>query len=79
MAGLADYTDQKTGAVDTIKAGSDMIISSSYADQIPAVRAAVQDGTITEDEIDAAAGKVLRWKINLGLISYDDVQDTTNS
>ncbi|MGI6108341.1 MAG: glycoside hydrolase family 3 protein [Eubacteriaceae bacterium] len=70
MAGLADYTDQNTAAVDTINAGSDLIISSSYAAQISAVSDAVNNGTISEDTLEAAVAKVLKWKMDLGLISY---------
>ena len=41
--------------------------------QLPDVykRQAVQDGTIPESQIHASAVRVIDWKMQLGLISYD--------
>nr|WP_162990709.1 glycoside hydrolase family 3 N-terminal domain-containing protein [Maliibacterium massiliense] len=55
-------------AVKAVLAGNDMLISSEYDQQMPAVIAAVQDGTIAEASIDASVARVLRWKAKLGLI-----------
>lgn len=68
MKGLSDFVDQDTGAVETIAAGSDLVISSSYATQIPAVVAAVNNQTLSQDQIDGAARCVLKMKMRLGLI-----------
>lgn len=68
MAGLADFTDLQTATIDTINAGTDLIISSSYATQIDYVLEAVNNGTISEDTINDAVRRVLTWKTDLGLL-----------
>ena len=50
------------------QAGNDMLISSDFVTQYNAVLAAVQDGTISEAVVRNAAIRVVRWKIQLGLI-----------
>lgn len=69
MEGLSDFIDQNNGAIKSIQAGNDITISSSYSQQIPTVIKAVQDGTISEDTIDASVRRILKMKINLGIIT----------
>ncbi len=69
MAGLSDYTDQDTAALMALQAGADMIISSSYEQQIPAVLEAVNNGTLSQDRVNEAVERVLRMKQSLGLIT----------
>ena len=45
-----------------------MILSSDYKQQILAVINAVNEGEITENDINNAVSRILRWKISLGLI-----------
>ena len=54
-----------------VQAGNDMLTSSDFVAQYNAVLAAVQDGTIPESQIHASAVRVIDWKMQLGLISYD--------
>lgn len=68
MDAIKDYTGDREAAVLAVLAGNDMIIGSAYADQIPAVIAAVQSGEIDESRIDDAVIRILMWKISLGLI-----------
>lgn len=68
MKGLSDFIDQNDAAIDAVNSGGDMIISSSYAEQIPAVLAAVQDGRIAKDTLDSAVTRILKMKENLGLL-----------
>ncbi len=69
MKGLSDFIDQDNGAVQAVQAGNDMMISSSYKDQIPSVVQAVQNGTLSESAIDASVRRILKMKINLGIIT----------
>lgn len=57
-----------TAAVQAVAAGNDMILSSRYTIEIPAVIGAVKNGTLPESQIDASARRVLAWKMDLGLI-----------
>lgn len=58
----------EASAVAAIQAGNDMIISSRYDLEIPAVTQAVKAGTISQEQIDAAVKRVLRWKVDLGVL-----------
>lgn len=69
MSGLADFADQDTAAVQTINAGTDLIISSSYATQIEAIRSALDSGELSQDRFNEAVYHVLNLKYKLGLIS----------
>ncbi|MGU8063737.1 glycoside hydrolase family 3 protein [Streptococcus suis] len=68
MQGLVQFVDQDTGALQTIQAGTDMILSSSYASQIPYIIEQVKAGTITEERLDQSVKRILGMKYNLGLI-----------
>ncbi|HFI0230632.1 TPA: glycoside hydrolase family 3 protein [Streptococcus suis] len=68
MLGLSQFVDQNTGALQTIQAGTDMILSSSYASQIPYIVEQVKAGTITEERIDQSVKRILGMKYDLGLI-----------
>lgn len=55
-------------AVLAVLAGNDMLITSDYPSDIPAVLAAVADGRIAESEIDAHVLRILRCKQAQGWI-----------
>ena len=55
-------------AVLAVLAGNDMLITSDYWNDIPAVLAAVADGRIAESDIDAHVLRVLRYKQTQGWI-----------
>ena len=68
---IIGYTGGENAAVLAVQAGNDMLTSSDFVTQYNAVLAAVQDGTIPESQIHASAVRVIDWKMQLGLISYD--------
>lgn len=49
-------------------AGNDMLCCTDFETQIPAVVRAVEDGTISEARIDESVLRILRWKLERGLI-----------
>ena len=55
-------------AVLAVLAGNDMLITSDYSNDIPAVLAAVADGRIAESDLDAHVYRVLRYKQAQGWI-----------
>ena len=55
-------------AVLAVLAGNDMLITSDYQNDIPAVLAAVADGRIAERDIDAHVLRILRYKQAQGWI-----------
>ncbi len=68
MEAITDYTGGENAAVLAVQAGNDMLVSSDFVTQYNAVLAAVQDGTISEDRIRESAIRVIRWKMDLGLL-----------
>ena len=62
MDAVQAYAKNGAVAVMALQAGNDMIITTDYRTQIPAVIAAVQDGTLDESFIDDACLRVLRCK-----------------
>ena len=62
MDAVQAYAKNGAVAVMALQAGNDMIITTDYRTQIPAVIAAVQDGTLDESVIDNACLRVLHCK-----------------
>ena len=57
----------ENAAVLAVQAGCDLLITSDYENQYAEVLAAVQNGEIAEDVVNAAAYRVLKWKQLLNL------------
>lgn len=71
MNGLSDFISQEQAALAALKAGNDMILSSSYQKQIPVIKSAVQSGDYPEAQLDESVLRILTWKHKLGLISLN--------
>lgn len=54
--------------VKALLAGNDMVITTDYANDINALKKAVQDEAISEDTITKAAFRVLAWKYYKGIM-----------
>lgn len=68
MEAIKDYQDNEEVAVKAILAGNDLICTTDFATQIPAVIASVQNGTISESQINASVKRILKLKSTLQLI-----------
>ena len=68
MEAITDYTGGESAAVLAVQAGNDMLVSSDFVTQYNAVLTAVKDGTISEERIRESAVRVIRWKMDLGLM-----------
>lgn len=69
MAGLADFMSQEEAGLKALQAGNDLILSSTYASQIPYVLQAIEDGEYSEKDLDDSVTRVLNWKEKLGLLA----------
>ncbi|MFC4697727.1 glycoside hydrolase family 3 N-terminal domain-containing protein [Enterococcus aquimarinus] len=69
MLGLADFTSQEQAGLTALKAGNDLVLSSSYASQIPVVITAVENGDYPEADLDASVRRILTLKESLGLLN----------
>lgn len=68
MDAVQAYARNGAVAVLALQAGNDLIITTDYQTQIPAVLSAIAEGTLSESDIDAACRRVLQWKQSLGLL-----------
>lgn len=73
MAGLADFTSQEQGALEALKSGNDLILSSTYQTQIPVIHQAVLSGEYSEDELNKSVLRILKWKHKLGIIKLEEL------
>ena len=68
MDAIYDYVDNEEAAIKAILAGNDLICTTDFETQIPAVIAAVQNGTISLNQIDESVYRIIKLKSNLGLL-----------
>jgi beta-N-acetylhexosaminidase len=69
MQAVLDFAGSDDAAVLAVLAGNDMIVTPSFDTQIPAVLAAVENGTIDESRIDESVLRILVWKLKLGILT----------
>ncbi|MDO4765893.1 MAG: glycoside hydrolase family 3 N-terminal domain-containing protein [Eubacteriales bacterium] len=62
MDAVKKLMSEEEAAILAVLSGNDMLISSSYEVQIPAVVEAVRSGRIQEKQIDEAVKRILVWK-----------------
>lgn len=55
-------------SVKAVLAGNNLIITTNYKDSFNSIKNAINNNTITEEDIDALAHRVLSWKYYKGLI-----------
>lgn len=65
MGAISNLED---ATIKAIQAGNDLIITTNYQTSIDAIKKAINDGTLTENQIERAAQRVLAWKYYKGLI-----------
>lgn len=72
MDAVKAYAADGAVAVLSLQAGNDLVVTTDYRTQIPRVIQAVKDGTLEESVIDTACLRVLRWKLELGLLELTE-------
>ncbi|WP_195428635.1 glycoside hydrolase family 3 N-terminal domain-containing protein [Clostridium sp. D46t1_190503_E9] len=68
MSAIKEYIGDSTSAVLAIIAGNDLIIASDFDIQIPSVLEAIRNGEIKEDRINESVLRILKLKLDLGII-----------
>lgn len=69
MDGIRKFCGDREAAVQAVLAGNDLVCCSDFKTQLPAVLAAVEDGTISMERLDESVLRVLEWKLTLGLLA----------
>ena len=71
MGSITDNYTQAEAAVMAVQAGCDMILMpDEYDNCYQGVMEAVQNGTITKEQIDAACTRILTAKLKRGILSF---------
>lgn len=68
MNGIRDFVSDDEAAVTAVLAGNDLLCCTDFETQLPAVLDAVKNGIIPEARIDESVLRILKLKIELGLI-----------
>ena len=68
MEAITESYGAGEAAVIAVLAGNDLLCSTEYAVQYEAVLEAAQTGRIEGSRLDEAVSRVLRWKLELGLL-----------
>ncbi|QOX64982.1 beta-hexosaminidase [Anoxybacterium hadale] len=69
MKAIEDSIGVEEAAELAVAAGNNLLISTHFDVQIPAVLSAVKEGRIPAKTIDDSVLKILEWKLHLGIIS----------
>ncbi|PSL49215.1 beta-glucosidase-like glycosyl hydrolase [Chitinophaga niastensis] len=78
MKGIAKFYTKGQESLQSLLAGNDlMILPSTAAGSVAAIKKAIKNGKIDQDEVDERVKKVLRAKYNLGLWKPQHI-DTNN-
>ena len=75
MGAIADYCPDVDSAVTAVIAGNDMLCTGDFKTQYDALIVALDKGIISEDRIDMSVRKIIKWKIDLGLIDAGDFKE----
>lgn len=70
MQAITDVYGAGESAVLAVLAGNDILCASEYVTQYEAVLAAAQEGQIPIARIDEAVYRILKWKQDLGLLTF---------
>ncbi len=68
MGAITLYSGSANPAVLAVLAGNDLLCTSDFVTQHQAILAAIDEGVISEDQLDRAIRHTLKLKIKLGLI-----------
>ena len=69
MKGITKFYDPDTAAVLAIQAGNDVILMpDNFEEAFQGVLDAVEDGTLSEEQIDRAVARILTVKIRRGIL-----------
>lgn len=68
MNAITEFTDGESAAVYAVMAGNDMLCCQDYDEAISSITKAIDDGTISEQQINESVLRILKWKSDLNLL-----------
>ncbi|PTL37621.1 beta-N-acetylhexosaminidase [Alkalicoccus saliphilus] len=77
MQAISDHFGPVDAAVRTVEAGSDIVLMPVGLEEVAeGLMDAVEDGTITEERLEASVERILTLKVNRGIIKEETPQST---
>ena len=76
MDAITQFTGDESAAFIATKAGNDLLCCSSVDTQYPAVLNAVKNNEIPISQINESVKRILKWKIDLGILDVDTILNT---
>ena len=67
MDAISQFTGGENAAVAAALAGNDLLCCGDFEASSEALLAAMEDGRLPEEQVDASVLRILRWKLSLGL------------
>ena len=67
MNAIGQFTGGENAAVAAALAGNDLLCCGDFEACSEALLAAMEDGRLSEEQVDASVLRILRWKLSLGL------------
>lgn len=68
MDAITQFTEVESAALYAVLAGNDMLCCENYYEAISSIVNAVNEGTISEAQVDASVTRILKWKADLNLL-----------
>lgn len=68
MEAITQFTDGESAATYAVLAGNDMLCCENYDEAIKSIVNAVNEGVISEAQIDDSVNRILKWKSDLNLL-----------
>ena len=79
MDAVQKSVEHGTAPVLALQARADLVLTSDPQGGLPSVLEAVETGALTWDRLDQSVLRVLRWKLQLGLLSLPGAEDVQTS
>lgn len=67
MGAIRQFAEGENMAVQAVLAGNDLVCCEDFEQSAAAITAAIEDGSIPIEQVDASVLRILSWKIQLGL------------
>jgi len=72
MGAIDEFLSGENSAVAAVMAGNDMLCTGGYAKQYEALLDAVEEGLISEDRIDRSVRRIIKMKLDMGLVEVPE-------
>ena len=69
---MGAISNLEEATIKAVKAGNDLIITTNYLTSLNAIKNAISNGELTENQIERAVQRIIAWKYYKGLIDESE-------